>query len=264
MKLWIFSDLHRNFEDWSPGYVPDADVCVVAGDVGEGLVKSMHWLQKHVGAHMPVVFVAGNHEFYRHGMKESFAEAREVNDCPDVRLLEDEAVVIYGMRFLGCTLWTDYAAMEHRGNRASAMHMARQSMNDHRKIAWVRDPWERFTPSHAYRKHATSRAFLTAALAQPFDGPSVVVTHHAPHRHSIAPVYAKDLLTAAYVSDLSDLIEAGKPDLWVHGHMHTSADYTAGATRVVCNPRGYGLENVYHFVPDLTVEVPEPTQEMKP
>ena len=265
MRLWIFSDLHCDFEDWSPDYVPDADLCVVAGDVGEGLTKSLRWLQKHVGEHMPVVFVAGNHEFYRYGMQEAFGDAALfAADYPDVHLLEDGHVVIGGVRFLGATLWTDYAVMEHRGSRESAMHMARHMMNDHRLIAWRKNPWERFTPNHAYRKHAKSRAFLMAALAQPHDAPTVVVTHHAPHRGSIGAEFAKDLLTAAYVSDLSDLIEAGQPDLWVHGHVHKSFDYQVGRTRVLSNPRGYGMENWHHFVSDFVVEVPEPKKEVTP
>lgn len=257
MRLWIFSDLHRDFEPWSPDYIPDADVCVIAGDVGEGLVKSLVWIEREIAPHMPVVFVAGNHEYYRTAYLEELASARlRAEEAENVHLLEDGHIVIGGVRFLGSTLWTDYAAMGHRGSQQSAMHLARSSMNDHRLIAWRKKPWERFTPNHAYRKHAKSRAFLMAALAQPHDGPTVVVTHHAPHRGSIASVYAKDLLTAAYVSDLSDIIEAGRPDLWVHGHMHTSSDYQVGRTRILANPRGYGLENHHGFQPDLVVEVP--------
>ena len=82
----------------------------------------------------------------------------------------------------------------------------------------------------------------------------MVVTHHAPHPGSLHPRYADDMLSAAFVSDLSSIIEAGQPALWVHGHVHTSFDYRVGATRVLCNPHGYGAENP-DFEPSLVVEV---------
>jgi Icc-related predicted phosphoesterase len=80
------------------------------------------------------------------------------------------------------------------------------------------------------------------------------VTHHAPHPGSLHPRYANDLISAAYVSDLTPLIESGKPALWVHGHVHASFDYRVGDTRVICNPNGYGGENAA-FDPALVVEV---------
>lgn len=91
-------------------------------------------------------------------------------------------------------------------------------------------------------------------MAKHFAGATVVVTHHAPHPGSIAPRYQRDLLTGAFASDCEDLILAGQPTLWIHGHMHHSADYRIGATRVLCNPHGYGRENPA-FNSALIVEV---------
>lgn len=266
-KLWILSDLHRDYEDWGPLYVPKADACVCAGDVGQGLVKSMQWLQRTVGRHMPVVFVAGNHEFYRGSIVESFAEAQAcAPECHDVHLLEDSQVVLGSVRFVGCTLWTDYEVMASGDGdlaRAWAMETAFSQLNDHRAISWKKKPWQRFVPGLALRKHVDSRAFLERTLEQPFDGQTVVVTHHAPHPCSIHPRYAGQSLNAAFASDLSAVIERWQPDLWVHGHTHDCHDYLVGQTRVLCNPRGYGSENP-SFTPDLVVEVPEPKQELKP
>lgn len=76
-------------------------------------------------------------------------------------------------------------------------------------------------------------------LHEPFDGRTVVVTHHAPHPDSVHPRFAGNLLNPAFASDLSALM--GPADLWIHGHVHDSFDYQVNGTRVIANPRGYAL-----------------------
>ena len=115
-------------------------------------------------------------------------------------------------------------------------------MNDYRHIlADMRDK-VRIIPATTLARHRRSVAWLDRALAEPFDGPTVVVTHHAPHLGSVAPRF-KDPITSAFVTDLEWLILKHQPALWVHGHMHTGFDYKVGATRVLANPRGYRTEN---------------------
>ena len=152
-----------------------------------------------------------------------------------IHLLQDAEFIIDGVRFLGSTLWTDYAL---DGNPAAAMRYAQRAMNDHRLI-FPRELGQPFTPEDALRYHKQSLLWLGDALRLPFDGKTVVVTHHLPHP-TVHPGYAGDLLNPAFCSDLSGLVEGSGAALWVHGHTHTSCDYVAGATRVVCNPRGYG------------------------
>jgi len=115
-------------------------------------------------------------------------------------------------------------------------------MNDYRKIALQRKPWQRFLPQTAYRMHQDSRLFIEIALkADPIT--TVVVTHHLPRPNSIPVRFKGDLLNAACASNLSDIIEAGRPALWIHGHTHDSFDYQVASTRILCNPRGYEDEN---------------------
>ena len=90
--------------------------------------------------------------------------------------------------------------------------------------------------------HWIDRDWLRRQLAQPFDGSTVVVTHHAPSIGSVAERYAADWLTPAFVSHLPDEFFA-VPTLWVHGHTHTGFDYLRGRCRVVSNPRGYRLRD---------------------
>jgi Icc-related predicted phosphoesterase len=252
MKIWMFSDLHLEFAELrQPLKIPDADVCVVAGDLCRAPANGVHWLAENVAHAMPCVYVAGNHEFYGGGIQEGLEDGRDAAVRFDnIHFLENETVMIDGVRFIGATLWTDYRI---EGHPEIAMFHARERMNDYRKIATRRSPWKRFVPETAYRMHQDSRRFIETALkADPI--PTVVVTHHLPHANSIPARFKGDLLNAAYASDLSQLVEEGRPALWVHGHTHDSCDYRLGDTRVICNPRGYDDENG-RFEPSLVVAI---------
>lgn len=261
LRIWIFSDLHRRAyaRPWTPAAIPDADVAVVAGDVGEGLADTIGWLAATIRPAMPVVLVAGNHEFYGGTRDVDLAHGRRAAARQGIDLLEDDTVALGGCTFSGCSLWTDYA-LDGIAGRAAAMDAARAGLNDHRRIAWSRDPrWKPFRPEEALALHVASRRFLERALLEcdPPDrrrGPHVVVTHHAPSPGSVAPPYAGHPLNPAFASNLDALVAAGRPDLWVHGHVHTSFDYRLGATRVVCNPLGYPGETA-NFDPGLVVEL---------
>ena len=254
MNIQIFSDLH--FDVRQPKAIevgPDVDAVVVAGDTCEGAERGFIRLRQIVPMQIPIIAVLGNHEFYRRYWPEELAHARAAAPHYGIHLLEDDTVVLGKVRFLGASLWTDYALFGMH-NLPQAMLAAGGGLNDHKRIKWSKEPWRRFRPQEALLLHKRSRAFIETTLAAPFDGATVVVTHHAPHPGSIHSSYKSDLLTAAYVSDLTAVIEAVRPDLWVHGHLHESFDYRVGATRVICNPHGYGTEN-RSFDPALVVEI---------
>lgn len=255
MLVQIFSDLHADVRVPRPITVaPDLDAVIVAGDTCEGAERGFAWLRRIVPMQVPIIMVMGNHEYYRRSLPDELAAARAVAPAYGVHLLENDVVEIGGVRFIGASLWTDYALFG-AGYVTLAMHAAANGLNDHRLITWAKQPeWQRFRPAEALLLHRRSRAFIEAELAEPYGGATVVVTHHAPHPGSLHPRYASDLLSAAFVSDLTAAIEAGRPDLWVHGHVHSSFDYRVGGTRVVCNPHGYGGENPA-FDAGLVVEV---------
>jgi Icc-related predicted phosphoesterase len=255
MRLQVFSDLHADVRPPRPIEVAAGiDAVVVAGDTCEGAERGFALLRQIVPMQIPIIAVMGNHEYYRSCLPDELGEARRVAPLYGVHLLEDSVVVLGGVRIVGCTMWTDYAIF-CEANIARAMRAASDGLNDHRRITWAKTPdWRRFRPAEALMLHKRSRGFLEGELARPFDGATVVVTHHAPHPRSMHSRYGSDLLSAAYVSDLTAVIEAGQPSLWVHGHVHESFDYRVGATRVVCNPHGYGAENP-KFDPGLVLEV---------
>jgi Icc-related predicted phosphoesterase len=239
MKLWILSDLHCELtSDWDlPGTEepPDFDVLIVAGDLMPGMEKGVHWLAEHV-KHKPVVYIAGNHEGYGNDLDETRREAKEAARGTNILVMENETIVIDGVRIVAGTLWTDF---ELFGDAAAAMHAAGTRMNDYRRIV-TDDHARRLDPSDTLSRHRATVNYIEGELARVHDGPTVVVTHHAPYRGAVRLGHEQDILSAAYVSDLGGLIQRRQPDLWVYGHTHQSDDTRIGRTRIVSNAKGYG------------------------
>jgi len=262
MRLWILSDLHLELQEEIPLPIPDADVCVLAGDVTAPLEASFAWAVDRIGGHMPVVMVPGNHEFYGDSVAGGiYRGLKAYSRDPRVHLLVNDCVVLDGARFIGSTLWTDYALDASRTSPAArdsdiawAMRSAEGLLMDHQKIAREDGSWLRWSPADARAAHQTARTYIESVLEVPHEGPTVVVTHHAPSRLSIAPRFLGSPLNPAFASDLSATIMRYRPDVWVHGHVHHSTGYMLGETQVVCNPRGYGDENPA-FDPALVLEV---------
>jgi hypothetical protein len=270
MRIQIFSDLHAGVAPLKRITVAkDVDAVVVAGDVAEGAQNSFETLRGIVPEAVTIILTMGNHEYYRRFFGEELASARALAPDFNIHLLENDCIVVGGnVRFAGASLWTDYRMFGDR-NAPAAMHAARVGMNDHRLIRWKRDPWARFRPQEAAMLHAASRAFFLETFATPFEGlATIAVSHHAPHVGSVPARYVSDILSASFASTLLDELDPGHrggsgrhhgaapkaPDFWIHGHIHDSADYLVGATRVIANPHGYGAENA-RFDPALVIEV---------
>lgn len=262
MRLWIFSDIHLELTDYwdlpTLAERPDFDVMIVAGDLIPRMERGVTWLREKV-PDRPVIYVAGNHEFYRTDIDQSLAKAREAAAGSNVHILENDSVVIDGVRFVGGTLWTDFLLF---GDAAAAMRAAGAQMNDFRLIR-MNNYTRRLQPIDALARHMATRAHIDDELGRPFAGPSIVVTHHVPYRAGFKRGYENDIVSAAYVSDLSDLITRHQPALWVYGHTHQSDDTMLGRTRIISNSKGYGpyrrlglttWENP-SFDPALTIEV---------
>ncbi len=231
MKLLILSDLHVEFSPFTPdaAAIAIADVVVLAGDIHKGN-EVAQWARQTF-ADKPVILVAGNHELYGGQWDSTLDDIRESALRHQVHFLENNAITIDGVQFLGATLWTDF---EYFGpdKVEAAMGESRKYMMDYKAISGC-------TPEATVERHRASRAWLERELARPGEfAHRVVVTHHYPRKDSTAAQYRNDLCTAAFGSKLpgSLLDRAG---LWVHGHTHSSHLYRVGNCRVVCNPRGY-------------------------
>ncbi|WP_375157800.1 metallophosphoesterase [Bradyrhizobium sp. RDT46] len=259
MRLQIMSDLHLD-QTGSGGAPPLADgvrMILVAGDTCQGLVDAVGQLRRAYPAPTEVVMVAGNHELWSKSrdFEEHWEEGLTAAESEGVHLLENSVRTVRGVRLLGCTLWTDYGLFGAH-MRELAMNTAAQTMLDHRRIKWTRQPWRRFRPAEARLLHHRSRSFLETELAKPHDGPTVCISHHAMLPEAVAPAFRDSIVTAAYASEMSSLIDRFQPDLIVSGHTHYPMDITRGRTRLLSNPGGYPGEN-RSFNPACVVELPD-------
>lgn len=236
IRLAILSDLHVEKGPWAMPPV-DADLIVLAGDIGWG-VEGAAWIAEHLhGAQ--VIYVAGNREYWHHvGGTDPVAELRRATaDIAGLRFLQDDIATYHldgrSLRVLGATLWTDYALT---GEVSATMERAQAAMPDYRNGRG--DGGEILTAAQVLAWNKRSSAFLAAELAKPFDGPTLVVTHHLPSASGLKAPRPEHVPTTCSVTHLDDVIMANGPALWVHGHSHWNCDYMLGRTRIVSNQRG--------------------------
>lgn len=255
MRIWLLSDLHVDVEPYAWPTAPEHDVLVVAGDTMERLPRALRWIREMAPTDRPIVYVPGNHDAWRMRWPRDLASSYEDARLLDIELLASgEGVVLGGTRFIGATLWTDFRLRPDREISARAEYD--HGMLDRKRITSTRTGYGRWLARDAAAIHAQHRAAIEAELARPPAGPTVVVTHHAPHPGSLATGQWEEEIDASYASDLGALLDGPTaPSLWAHGHTHLAVDYRVGRTRIVSNPRGYGYENARSFDPALVLEL---------
>src|SRR5262245_13341223 len=125
MRLHILSDLHLEFGNVE---IPEteADVVVLAGDIHLGR-EGRRWARTQF-PDKPVIYVLGNHEFYRHSLPDLTQSLKRETAGSHIHVLENDALEIGGYTFLGCTLWTDFRLTL---NRQVAMLTAEDIMSDY-------------------------------------------------------------------------------------------------------------------------------------
>ena len=239
MRLQLLSDLHLETEIFEPTPAPDAELLVLAGDID----SSWAGLELFRGWPVPVIFVAGNHEFDEREITQTWPALRDRCARLSIRLLECESLVVTDaagkrIRFVATTRWCDFdlfgPAQRERAMRAASYFMKIMQATRHGApldAAAVRD------------EALVCGAWLRAELKRPKAGwdATVVITHFAPSVLSADPRYGKQPGTASFCNADDALLPLA--DLWIHGHLHCQHDYRVehpgGSTRIVCNSRGH-------------------------
>ncbi|MDA8114213.1 MAG: metallophosphoesterase [Acidithiobacillus sp.] len=265
MRIAYASDLHLEFDSSiTLTGLSSVDVLVLAGDVDtmpEYYTKFLRKLRRIYAG--PVLFVIGNHEYYGGIFPDDREKYRDAIACDlQATLLENESITIQGVRFLGATLWTDFASEKQMRNcrRMMSDFQVIESPNGkvitpevilqvHRdSIAWMDEQFanhhhEGVAPGEAAPRHGDAPLQGDVAVRRTaLQGPTVVVTHHAPSFRSQHPRFAGSPISGGFCSNQEHHIQRWKPQVWIHGHVHDPMDYRIGQTRILCNPWGYPNE----------------------
>jgi hypothetical protein len=256
VRLQLLSDLHLETEVFEPTPAPGAELLVLAGDIDSGwggLERFRRWP-------VPVIFVAGNHEFDQREITQAWPALRGHCTGLGLRLLECESLVVADsagrrIRFVATTRWCDFdlfgAAQRERAMRAAGYYMKVMRATRHGQ------PLD----AAAVREEAlVCRDWLRSELERPRAGwdATVVITHFAPSLRSADPRYGSQPGTASFCNADDALLPHA--DLWIHGHLHCRHDYRVphaqGMTRVVCNSRGHSRKGeAQGHDPALVLEV---------
>jgi len=230
LNIQLLSDLHLECASFVPP-LNSADVVVLAGDIGVG-TQGLKWAKDVFD--VPVVYVCGNHEYHdpRWSMAEIKAFMRRTCEGSNIHLLDNDVVIINDVRFIGSTLWADLT------RAPDALCCDTDRIVVKYDISRAVGGLTHFSGAYAQSLFEQNSAWLASELAKPFDGKTVVITHHAPSFGSLHAQYAGNPWNPCFMSDLEHLM-GDKVDLWLHGHTHNNFDYRVNGTRVVCNPRGY-------------------------
>lgn len=239
MRVLILSDLHLDYYPRLAEDSPEVDAVLLAGDIAADL-SAIPWAAERFSG-KPVIYVPGNHEFHGWDIRRWVSAARERAQGTQVAVLHGEALTLAEqggppVTFLGATLWTDFDLFG-RQERETCGEQAGRAIGDFRRT-YLND--RLFTWQSSRELHVAQRQWLLeqAQNARRAGHKVVVVSHHAPSPKSLDKRYISDVLSACFVSNLEALLMP-HVDLWVHGHIHSSADYQVGGCRVVSNPRGY-------------------------
>ncbi len=252
MRIQLMSDLHLEVHPhFHPRPAPAAQALVLAGDVGSyqqgsQLAGNDFGLERFSPRHgwpVPVLYVPGNHEYDGLDFDETYARLRETCDRLGITWLERDVVELHGVRFVGTTLWANFDALVTDEDRRSATE-------------WMKKREKAFRAADFYlRKNSALRygqpvlapqwrelaleceAWLRSALAEPFEGTTVVVTHFAPSLRSADPRYGVTPGTAGFCNSMDELFPLAQ--WWLHGHLHCQQDYIADGCRVLANTLGY-------------------------
>ncbi len=260
MRLQLLSDLHLETEVFEPQPAPGAELLVLAGDID----STWRELDRFGDWPVPVIFVAGNHEFDQRELDDAWPALRQRCDALGVTLLEKQSCVRTDaqgrrIRFVATTRWSDFdvfgAAQRDRAMRAATYYVEVMRSTQHGAV---------FDAAAVRIESLACRAWLADELAKQPDSDAdawdatVVVTHYAPSLRSADKRYGKQPGTASFCNADDDLMPPAA--LWIHGHLHCRHDYRVaheqGETRVVCNARGHSRKGeADHYDGLLTVEV---------
>lgn len=235
-------------------YAPlDEDVLVLAGDIH---TRYRHEeIIKQVPPEVQIIFVAGNHEYYR-------SEFNAVNEFfynlqakyPNFAWLNNERFIYKDVDFYGGTMYTDFSLYGESAKELAKFDSGR-GINDFYVTSIEVDGevrrWNTDDHEREFRKFERGLQRWLKETDQ--NTKRVVISHFAPSPQTIDPQYEGSGINPYFTCDMEKYM--GWEGMWLYGHTHSSCDIMVGETRLIANPKGYGNENARAYNPHLVLEI---------
>lgn len=256
MKIAVHSDLHTEVSGCELEGLAQADILLLAGDIGnETSLPAFYETLRKSAPKLPVYYVLGNHDRYGYTRSGGVAMQRALGAKYDVQILDNEALMMEDVLICGTTLWTDF---ELAGNPLGSMTWAEEVLPDFKLIS--ADDGTPLTAALMVDWFAESCQFLQKSLAQEARQ-KIVVSHFLPARELVAETHKKNeeefTHSAYWASDIPRIFRLA--DIWIYGHSHDNIECRVGRTQFICNQRGYSKKTNGHehngYQPNYLIEV---------
>jgi len=250
ISFQIASDLHIEYKNDAvpdPLYyiTPNADVLILAGDIGSLYKpKQLEEFLRRISEYFKlVVYVPGNHEYYRiddievQDMASLNWKLRQIeNNIENLNVLSCQSIIIGDICIAGCTLWSSLKI------NIPKFLVRINGINDNIYNQMYQDSL--FYLNNTIKNCREKKLKL------------IVVTHYAPTYIVLEGSKKKEKFYSLYASNLEHLMKKENMLVWVYGHVHNNYDYiTEGGTRLIGNQVGKPKDCINNYNKSLVLTV---------
>jgi len=252
VRFHYLSDLHLEAQDF-PLPLERGDVLIIAGDLcharifeaapDDGYARAqrervLRFADRARANYARIILIPGNHDHYEGVIDDTAAIFRR--HLPGFLVLDGESANLGGVLIFGATLWSDFEgrnpdAMKRAGKGCGEFFFVKRRATDDAGASIL----ARFRPPDALAAFDRDTAALRAFCASAAGKRPIIVTHHAPSRAGLNPLFVENGLDGAYASNLDDLVASSGAAVWIHGHTHIRRKYRVGGVEVRANCRGF-------------------------
>lgn len=262
--LQFASDIHLEMRKTIPIIKPVKDKNVylcLCGDIGNPYLENYEkFLKIHSELFTHILIISGNHEYYSVRNIVSIGETdamieKIVSKYKNITYLNKSGLIIDGVKFIGCTLWSDvssipdiaekvmndykyiYVKKNKKNNKKNKNQDKSQNSSDekYKRLLKASDVCEMNKECIEWIKHEINKFKETDKYKK-----IIILTHHAP---SFSMLNKSDVYSPCYATNYNDIM--GKPvSIWISGHSHHSNHIRINNTLCVSNCMGYPGEKV--------------------
>lgn len=257
-KLRFYSDMHLDFyvnpkrfnpeNLWYPEPLPDdkETILVLAGDIWHAKkpfkYNNFSWFSEISKRFKYILVVLGNHDFWGGQLPTeytNFERYRKELGIENLILLQNSQVIIGENKFVGATLWTDFA-----NNDFETLEESNKCSNDLKYIRYMdsiyKGVYKRLQNKNIVQQHKISKNYIFENAIKDYPEQKLwVITHHPPSDVLVTNPHLTKSEYGLVTNSFDDKIKDTEIDYWIHGHNHQSGKAKVGKTLVMANTVGY-------------------------